>query len=842
MDALKNSYRPNVVHLFSEYKGVYGRKPLADIAKRIAEFQKNRLGMDIKVLMKNAPGMALEGFKTVKNPDGKTLPGLLTRTIEGVPVYVIGKSSPYANKYIMPNLEEYDAFARGFLKYFKEKDLGDVNILHAHDDMGFALKYISESDDYNFRNVLSIHDPDDHVLLDTGKMSAHRKVCGTLEGLFYSDAATIWGDSHYKYLTEGKHRDLIRHLPISAPEIIETDWEAWKDSGSIPEPAIEALSKVYLEILHGKALEFSINLKRRGLIPDNILISITERKPWLDPRGEIIRRDLAKAMGLPPDTIKVASRGVKLNGEKITAYTDNIGGLIHMYEELFGEGNTYNPDGIYYALLSGGVGERLMNVGLAAAGMKGEVMMANKTLNQIMIEQAPIIATQLPNEGKGHVIVFGNDNYIIPYGPLMVGRHLLADAKQKICLIAKPVRIENLQKGEDVDFLKNYGVMIIDAETGDIKEFYEKKKTVDGKFDHKFMQDRLAQPGNGGDKVYLNTFYFTMTLEIAKLFYEKYSQKTIKSDLRESFHETYGLDLSKRFTEAAITQKEAWMNRWEHDKWDKDKKIKDVFVRHDWESVWEAAHEIVNAANGIGVINIGEKGKFSDVGTIPELYGLYRGLISSDHKERAHMREAMGLSNKNIDRSYIAGVTTISGEDITKKEDILINHSVFAEGGKIGKNCIVINSFFEEYVEIPSNSIVIGSHLHHVQTLYPEGMNGDKLMYGVHMNPLETLFFSNEVATASMFFHDGTVKTGQFPIFLTGQEDEKDLDGRHKIDPIFEFYSYNGDMKNQPIRGIGLAPAKSETKQLYSHANTQKAFANLMSMIDKKLRSHNIST
>jgi NDP-sugar pyrophosphorylase family protein len=831
----------SVVHLFNEFNGLNRKGALANISKRIAVYQKNVLGMDVKVVMRNSSEMILEGFKPVTNCKGTPIENMLTNTIDGVPVYVIGEHSAHQYPDASNTLSEYEDFAKGFLQYYHGKCFGDVSIIHAHDyGMGLALKYFGENENFNIRSVFTMYDPNTFdVTVNAGMqpedLMFNKELSGIKSGLHYADMSTVWGSAHYQHLTQGKYGRFIKQLGPSHFFNVETNWESWRESGNIPNTAIEALSAAYLEALHGKSLEFSINLKKLGITPNNILVSVTERMPKEDPRGDTIKAELEHGLGLSTDVVKTSSRG----GGLTTAYTDNIGGIIHMFEHLFGPGKTYDPNGLYYALLTGGVGERLMNICLAAAGIKGEVWLGNKTLNQIMIEQAPMIAAQLPNEGKGYVVIFGNDNLMIPDGPLMVGQHLLANAKQKIFLIAQPQRVMNLREGEDVDYLKELGVMIADKETGTLREFYEKRKTDDGKFDVEFMKSRLGQPENGGDSVFKNTFYFVMSTDMAKLFHEKYSAKTNKSNGQTSFHETYGLDFSKKFIEATVIDKKTWLERYN---------VKDAYDRLDWEYLWDSAHDIATKAGGLGVINIGENAIWSDVGTIPELNNIYGRLISSDREERALIRGIMDIPDKNIDRSYTANVSPLLMEDgaLEDQNDILISHSVFADGGKIGKNCVIINSLFEEYVEIPSNTVIIGSHLYNVNNMGSFFQNKSKLLYNVHKTSSEEFTFKNEVATASMFSHNtasgitAPVRTGEFPIFLTGKEKEINLDGNFKKDPVLNYYHYNGDMKNEPIKGIGMAVADRATKNTYSLANTSREFMALMKKIDRRLREKGI--
>jgi len=318
-----------------------------------------------------------------------------------------------------------------------------------------------------------------------------------------------------------------------------------------------------------------------------------------------------------------------------------------------------------------------------------------------------------------------------------------------------------------------------------------------------------------------------MSLDVAELFYKKYSKETSKDG--KKFHETYPVDWSSKFVEATVSIEEKWMNRYDNPKDNIEADIRKLYDRADWHYLWEAAQEIKTKAGGIGVANIGQDAKWYDVGTIKELFRLYMLLVDNKNPELRNLyREIMGLPlDKRIHDSYIHA--NVAFDD---KDSVLIDHSVFEKGGKVGRNCVIINSYFREYAEIPSNTVIIGSDLHEIDVQTHKDQNDNKMVYCVHKT--KSFWFKNGVAMASVYFHDDEEeRLGEFPIELTGKEKVKDADGQPVKDNILNHYQLNGKIKDQPIKGIGISIM--DAKKLYSATKAKNAFDKLMQEIEKFL-------
>jgi hypothetical protein len=142
---------------------------------------------------------------------------------------------------------------------------------------------------------------------------------------------------------------------------------------------------------------------------------------------------------------------------------------------------------------------------------------------------------------------------------------------------------------------------------------------------------------------YVNTFFFNLSEETAKLFIEKYKQKSKSGKVLTDF-EVWGqaFDLSKLILEAMIAKKENW-----EDKFDNMAKIAQKrnikLVKEDWMLLWENAQEIKMQSAEEGEVNEAdmESGKssgigvtvvdyFSDAGTLKEMVALHLRIFSQN--------------------------------------------------------------------------------------------------------------------------------------------------------------------------------------------------------------------
>ncbi|HTY13864.1 MAG TPA: hypothetical protein VMD02_06730, partial [Candidatus Omnitrophota bacterium] len=366
-----------------------------------------------------------------------------------------------------------------------------------------------------------------------------------------------------------------------------------------------------------------------------------------------------------------------------------------------------------------------------------------------------------------------------------------------------------------------------------------------GNFDLEFAHRLL---GNfGGDSVYKNTFFFAFRRDVAEAWAKGYDRPSALDG--RPLHETYDLDFSNHFTAACLTStKEQWMATYA----DKGK----GFAKSDWEFLWDHAQDIKKMADGLGGADIGSGDEtWSDIGTIGEYFSRLKGILSPDAQIRRKSREMMGIPGaKAVHRAAVDDVTFTG-------ESHYIGRSVFKRGGKIGNNVIVIGSIFESYVDIPDNTIIIGSRIHHVN--FDQNSKSPKLIYFVNQDSEEaSLTIQGNTAYSSIYLMNGQTLLGGFPIPLTGKETKRNQGtGRSAIEPYLNHYAMDGKMVEQSISGIGAItdssliaqlvhlgtpadsaakPSVKNLKRVNSLSRSDKAAEGLKREIEEELRSRDI--
>ncbi len=415
-------------------------------------------------------------------------------------------------------------------------------------------------------------------------------------------------------------------------------------------------------------------------------------------------------------------------------------------------------------------------------------MLGSRTIGAISQDSAAMVGRQLPAGENGWVVIFGCDNYLLPNGPLRVGNQLLAKAKQGIVLFGHSEKLVG-RSASEVDYLKGLGVFFTDAQTGEITAFREKMMTPRGDFDLDAATEMLSE--HGGERVYKNTYFFAMRQDVAAAWYKGFERPSVLDG--RPLHESYDIDFSNHFTLACLSSKDEWIALYKA----RDKRAK-AFAEGDWMFLWEHAQKIKELAGGIAGADIGSgEDTWSDIGTIEAFYSRLARILSSNQVIRRVTRFMLGRlpENESVHNSNVAGVET------PEDESFFVGNTVFRKGGKIGKNVIIIGSIFEDYVEIPDNTIIIGSRVHNIS--FQEGDRSRKLIYSLHQDSLDpTLDIRGNCAHSTMFLINGQKQTGVFPIALGGKEVRADEMGRPAKDRLLAWYDMDGSMVTQPIMGM----------------------------------------
>ena len=123
--------------------------------------------------------------------------------------------------------------------------------------------------------------------------------------------------------------------------------------------------------------------------------------------------------------------------------------------------------------------------------------------------------------------------------------------------------------------------------------------------------------------------------------------------------------------------------------------------------------------------------------------------------------------------SYVKGVS-LPPPEATAHGDLMpffIKHSVFRKGGIVGDIASIVDSVFEEKVQVPDNTVIIDSHIYNA-SIAERSDRQDKLLYRYRPGPSQTTDFKGGLAQSTMYFADGTHITGSRQIRINEPWDD----------------------------------------------------------------------
>jgi len=793
------NFRGPVLIASPEYPGVIGTSVIGDAVRQLGQNLRQQGIRSIVVI----PGGCIDTFRGANK-----VGDLFEASIDGQPVIALASKFKNISPDPATEMEAILEFTHLFWREISEHNFGNISLINAHDwpmGMLFLLKPAKSKGIPKVFTPYSsdrlIHLSPDQIKQWAVSQAFHRGcISGFKAGVWGADLVTMWTNVFMQHLLRDEDgntysdfmTDMVGTGNLHKFFVLEHGGHAWTpaDGTHMTLEYTRRMEQAYLRAMYGEGYEFSLKIGKYGKSEiSTLVISLTEKNPE-DERAQILFERMKK---YHPDItdIRVLPKAVQnYPGEvRSKGYRGNMGGLVQGLKEVCAkyDGKENGRGDVSLVFLNGGDGERGFVCTLNSCN-KGELMLGNKTIGAISQDSAHLIAMQLP-VGHAHVIAFGCDNYLMPNGEIKVGDHLLNRAKQGIILFGQQVKLKDVHI-EQVDYLKDFGIFFVDPVTGQIMCFGEKVKK-DGKFDLKWASDQLDK--YGGDSCYINTFFFAFRSDVAVAMCEGLDKKSTL-DPRKAMHEAYDLDISNHFTSALFATKEEWTVRF-----DKEKKGSSKgFAFDDWMYLWEYAQNVKKVAGDkpelvIGGANVGDgKETWSDIGTIAEHYYKTRAILSDNSSIRNVSRQAMGLvTNTNVYRSVVGSV------ELPKEGECFISRSVFRKGAKIGKNVIIIDSIFDKYVDIPDNTIIVGSRLYHVK--FASHTSAEKFIYHVQQDPSEELVVKDNCAYSTIYLINGKKMTGVFPIPLTGKEDSPNKDEK---DAYLGHYIKDGKMVEQPIAGL----------------------------------------
>jgi len=783
--------------------GVRGNDKVAQTVRAVSEnLQRNQVGNIVVV-----PASCLDRLKNAKDR-GAYFDG----TSDGI--HVIALKSKWNELYPSHEngIEQILSFGNNFWGLLQNKKLGEVGLVNGHDWPMGLLFWEQSGFTGDIATIFSLYDPLswDWILPRTAHDKElwpafedrlagpfHKEGVSCFKaGVLSADYVTLWTYEQMEALKEfggtNDYSGFMKHLMGPSGNkrkfiVIGRLGDSWTPASdeALPQNNKLRIDQIYRQALFGTGYEFSRNLMAYPKEEVAALyMSITEKNPE-DKRAQILLERMKKAH---PDLheIKVFPRYVVNypSGQEVisSGYRGNMGGLLQVIKEgIMANGGSGKKNQLSLIFLNGGDGERGFVCTLNSCA-KGELVMGNRTIGAISQDTAAVIGRQLPIN-NGWAVIYGCDNYLIPNGEIIIGDHHLSEAKQGIILFGQPQKVRGATDAE-LDGLKSLGVFVVDPVSGDILSFGEKKQR-EGKFDRKWAEDLLDK--HGGDNCYKNTFFFAIRSDVLAALQEGYERPSVLN--HKPMHEAYDLDISNHFTSALFLTRPEWEERFSNSKHPSSK----GFAFDDWMFLWDNAHRVLEIAGGaVGGASIGEgKETWSDIGTIEEHYFKFKNIFAQDDNIRMISREMMGIPNdRNIVRSVTKGVT------LPKGGNYFLSRAIFKKGGSVGNNVIVIDSIFEEAVDIPDNSIIIGSRIYKIDM---SGSKAEQFIYFLHQDSSDArLVIRDNCAYSSIYLLNHQKVTGVFPIFLKGKE----VSPTKEKDEYLGEYTKDGKMVQQPIVGI----------------------------------------
>lgn len=352
------------------------------------------------------------------------------------------------------------------------------------------------------------------------------------------------------------------------------------------------------------------------------------------------------------------------------------------------------------ALLAAGEGSRLWGVSASNGFVKALTKLFSSTLFEQTVDQCIYLFSQAPNEGKDMTIIAGTDNILLPSQNLQTidGRKFKDVKNGNLFFFSKEVKVlddsDNIIDINVLPFLEQLGIMIVDSETSFPIEFMEKvKKNI--------ILDTLKR--NNKKSVFFNAFIFSCTSLACKTLWEIYSQPLIDNS-SILYYECKDFDWSSHIIEplailGSNKSKEEKINEWKTRWNDKQKKI--FSNESDWLNLLLFAERFISICGHPVVINLGSDAIWYDTGMCKDVYQLHQDVVCNDMEKR------------NITRKLLSGIPkdhfnpTI--DNLSISSDSLVVNSTFKNGGVVGNKCVIVDCFFEENVNIPDGSVIIGS-------------------------------------------------------------------------------------------------------------------------------------
>lgn len=792
------NYPGKVILAAMEMAGVRGKSRAAHMVRDTADFLQKR-GVQATVVL---PSSGVENF------NAQSLGSAHLGRVDRIEVLAVDSQLTTLYPEGPLALSQIRSWANNVWEVIAHGKLGRVGLLHGIDHPAGILLWEQSEGLAGIRTVFMPMDPVrfDQVMPiqsegefrrfgDPMRGSFHQGgISGFKAGVLASSVVTLWDVAQLNELRDPQkttYAGFIKYLAERESgkfHILGRGWTPDSES-SIPRSYITEIISVYLKALYGTGHEFSVNV---GGIPlkdiDVALVSTAEKNPE-DLRSPILlqrMKDAHPEIGLIDTAIRYVARYPRPVEQ---GFRGNMGGVVQMLKEIVENPMflSQNPQGNFFAFLNGGDGERGFVTTLNSC-VKGELVLGERSIGAMSFDSAAMVARQLPSGDKGWVVIFGCDNFMVPNGPIVIGDHLLSETKQGLVMLGLQERVMG-NSLDRINYLKDLGIFFIDPKTGNILSFREKMQDANQNFDLSTATEMLNL--HGGQNVYKNTFFFAMRADVAAVFYRGLCRPSSLDG--KPLHETYDLDYSLHFTTPALMENKAdWMALYE-------KKGKG-FARSDWEYLFEHAHRVKELAGGIGGADIGSgEQTWSDIGTIGEYYSRLSQILDDNETTRRVARKMMGVPESISEtRSYLDNVNLNNGNHY-------ISHTVFKKGGKVGSHVIIIDSLFEEYVEIPDNTIILGSQIYRIK-FKPEDRS-PKLLYGLSQNSHEAEFvIESNCAHSSIFLLNGQRVAGIFPINLTGKEIRRSSSpgkSERDRDDQLHYYVLDGKMTAQGIFGIG---------------------------------------
>eukprot|EP01088_Endostelium_zonatum_P015959 TRINITY_DN4113_c0_g1_i1.p1 TRINITY_DN4113_c0_g1~~TRINITY_DN4113_c0_g1_i1.p1 ORF type:complete len:601 (-),score=113.43 TRINITY_DN4113_c0_g1_i1:41-1843(-) len=354
-------------------------------------------------------------------------------------------------------------------------------------------------------------------------------------------------------------------------------------------------------------------------------------------------------------------------------------------------------------LLTAGLGSRLWGVSVALGFVKGLTnCIGSQTVLEQTVNQSLLILSQAPKRGEGLVIVSGTDNVYLPTQFLGAGsnKHFseFTGPDRHIFFFSKrvPVLDDNNKPLSQTLLvaLSQLGVMLTKGNDSRPSLFLEK-------IPPKEIVEVLLK--NNQKSIYFNAFTFAFSKECSKRLVELYGHYRLSNGKKlteVTEKEGVEFDWSTHFIEPLIAEaKSDWMNRY-----NTSEKQRKMFPNvKDWEMLFEVAQKIKKEFGGPTVIDMGAEAYYVDTGLASDMKQFYEIMLGQTPLEaelKPKLGRYFGLSPAEL-RQYTQG----GGQSF-------VCRSTFKKpGSTFGKRVVIINSVFEERVDIPDGVVIVDSHI-----------------------------------------------------------------------------------------------------------------------------------